>query len=140
MDIIESSKRLAAYTAVDNHIKPEHKVREMSIDWVITLTVGPNRSSGSVLVRSKAFRGRRRGLKGFQAQQCHMWWSGLFNKVQRRIRIVCSFRLVSHATTLYLFFTHRCARFPVEGIDSFLRLGPWRCRSIPYNRRDAGWR
>ena len=54
MDIIESSKRLAAYTAVDNHIKPEHKVREISIDWVITLTVGPNRSSGSVLVRSKA--------------------------------------------------------------------------------------
>jgi len=26
MDIIESSKRLAAYTAVDNHIKPDHKV------------------------------------------------------------------------------------------------------------------
>jgi len=39
MDIIESSKRLAAYTAVDNHIKPEHKVSEMSIDGVITLTV-----------------------------------------------------------------------------------------------------
>ena len=53
MDIIESSKRLAAYTAVDNHIKPEHKVREMSIDG-LSLTVGPNRSSGSVLVRSKA--------------------------------------------------------------------------------------
>ena len=41
MDIIESSKRLAAYTAVDNHIKPEHKVSEMFIGWVITLTVGP---------------------------------------------------------------------------------------------------
>lgn len=34
MDNIESSKRLAAYTAVDNHVKPEHKVSEMSIDWV----------------------------------------------------------------------------------------------------------
>ena len=53
MDIIESSKRLAAYTAVDNHIKPEHKVSEMFIGWVITPTVGPNRSLGSVLVRSK---------------------------------------------------------------------------------------
>jgi len=42
MDIIESSKRLAAYTAVDNHIKPEHKVSEMSIDGVITLTVAPS--------------------------------------------------------------------------------------------------
>jgi hypothetical protein len=42
-------------------------------------------------------------------------------------------------TTLHLFLTHRCARFPVEGVDSFLRLRPWRCRSIPYDRRDAGW-
>ena len=55
MDNIESSKRLAAYTAVDNHVKPGHKVSERSIDWVITLTVCPIRSSGLVLVRSKAF-------------------------------------------------------------------------------------
>ena len=26
-----------------------------------------------------------------------MWWSGLFSKVLRRIRIACSFQLVSHA-------------------------------------------
>ena len=26
LDIVEESKRLAAYTAVDQHVKPEHKV------------------------------------------------------------------------------------------------------------------
>ena len=54
LDAVEEAKRLAAYTAVDRHIRPEDKVRHKHLPYVIKLRT--NESSQVIGIGSGTYR------------------------------------------------------------------------------------
>jgi hypothetical protein len=104
LSVIEKSKQLAAWTAVDQHIKPEHRVSEEGyllhrrgdIDWISRerLLVLVLVSLGLIVSASL--------LTISQALRYHMSWKGLSARVRRPIKIECSFlRVISSFRDLF---------------------------------------
>jgi hypothetical protein len=75
---VEAAKRLAAYTAVDRHIRPEHKVRRRTRSYAI-----PRRSSQFIGIGSgmrKLSRAAQSSYNRIQAPRSRTSWSASYNR------------------------------------------------------------